>query len=93
MSEMWNDIEEFHQEFCLPQADEPAVELNEHPDIMDFRVRFLDEELAEFKDALKEGDRVKAFDALMDLTYVAMGTAYIMNSQKKSSAAMASQLW
>lgn len=75
-SSMWNDIQRFHQTFNIPQLLVPSVTNDE---MMEFRKKFLDEELQEFKDAVDRGDRVKAFDALIDLVYVAMGTAYICN--------------
>ena len=46
---------------------------------MTFRIKFLKEELEEFNDAYERGDLVHAFDGLMDLVYVALGTAYMMN--------------
>lgn len=44
-------------------------------DIARFRVGFLAEELLEYVVALDAGDLVKAFDALLDLVYVACGNA------------------
>lgn len=43
-----------------------------------YRMKFMLEELNEFKDAYVDGDRVKMFDALIDLVYVATGTALFM---------------
>lgn len=72
---MWDDIVAFHNKFKLPQSELPSVAL---PDgLMEFRVKFLREELNEFVEAVDSNDTVKAFDALLDLVYVAMGTAYI----------------
>lgn len=76
MSKMWEDIKDFHKMFSLPQNELPSV-LNK--ELYDFRYRFMYEELGEFEDAHDRGDVVKAFDALLDLVYVAMGTAYMMN--------------
>lgn len=44
---------------------------------MAFRIKFLEEELQEFKDAYAEGDHAGMFDALLDLVYVAHGTAHL----------------
>lgn len=71
---MISNVYEFHQRFDLPlgthdQLDEAAQE---------YRLKFLHEELQELEEALNEGDRVKAFDALLDLCYVAYGTALYM---------------
>jgi predicted HAD superfamily Cof-like phosphohydrolase len=67
-------VYEFNQKFNLPlglgnQLDEAAQE---------YRLKFLHEELQELEEALEEGDQVKAFDALLDLCYVAYGTALFM---------------
>lgn len=74
---MWDDIVRFHDTFGIPQAEIPDV--MHDPEIMVFRLKFLHEELHEFETAVAEGNRVDAFDALLDLVYVAMGTAYICN--------------
>lgn len=72
---MWSDIVTFHNKFEIPQAKTPTLNVAEG--LMDFRVKFMKEELDEFVEALLVNDRVQAFDALLDLVYVAMGTAYI----------------
>ena len=76
MSEMWDDIRSFHKKFKLPQCNVPSLLEKE---MYEFRLRFMQEELEEFGEAVKNNDRMKAFDALLDLVYVAMGTAYMMN--------------
>lgn len=76
MSKMWEDIEAFHQQFMLPQQEVPSLLPKE---LYEFRLKFMHEELKEFEDACYLKDTVKAFDALLDLVYVAMGTAYMMN--------------
>lgn len=76
MSEMWDDISAFHRQFLLPQQEVPSLLEGE---LLEFRFKFMHEELAEFEDACEQKDLVKAFDALLDLVYVAMGTAYMMN--------------
>ena len=45
---------------------------------LDERIGFLQEELDEFKRAAEAQDMPKMFDALLDLVYVAMGTAVHM---------------
>lgn len=69
-----SDIRDFHEKFELPPADEPKL-LDQ--DLQDFRIRFMQEELDEYREAVAEGNTEKAFDALIDLVYVAVGTAYI----------------
>lgn len=71
---MISNVYEFNQKFGLPlgthdQLDEAAQE---------YRLKFLHEELEELEEALNDGDAVKAFDALLDLCYVAYGTALFM---------------
>lgn len=46
--------------------------------LMGFREKFLAEELDEFREGLEEHDMAKVADALVDLVYVAMGTAYLL---------------
>lgn len=71
----FQDVQAFHEKFAVPQAPQPAW-----LDVAatDFRAKFLQEELNEFGEAYADGDMVKAFDALMDLAYVAFGTAAMM---------------
>ena len=71
---MISNVYEFNQKFGLPlgthdQLDEAAQE---------YRLKFLHEELQELEEALETKDPVKAFDALLDLCYVAYGTALFM---------------
>lgn len=47
-------------------------------DAQEFRSNFLKEELEEFDEAYARGDLVKASDAIIDLTVVALGTAVMM---------------
>jgi predicted HAD superfamily Cof-like phosphohydrolase len=65
-------VRDFHQRFAVPVARVP-VRLDGAD--AEFRVKFLREELAEYERALADGDLVKQFDALIDLVYVAYGTA------------------
>jgi len=75
MDKMWDDIVAFHNKFKVPQSVAPSIELEEG--LLDFRLGFMREELNEFVEAVELNDHVKAFDALIDLVYVAMGTAYV----------------
>lgn len=47
-------------------------------ELVKFRTKFLHEELKEFEDAVAERDHAKIFDALIDLVYVAHGTAHLL---------------
>lgn len=73
---MIGNVQEFHEKFGLPQGD--ADQLTGNFAALEFRVKFMKEELVEFIEAMGEEDRVKAFDALLDLAYVVYGTALFM---------------
>src|SRR5581483_5515540 len=67
----FDDVASFHSKFGVPMAQAPSfldAEANE------FRQKFMQEELDEYREAYENGDMLKAADALVDLVYVAMGT-------------------
>lgn len=70
------DVQEFNAKFGLPLGDEDI--LSSDIEATEYRRKFLQEELNEFTDAMAAGDRVEAFDALLDLVYVAYGTALFL---------------
>lgn len=67
-------VQEFHEKFDLPLGDEDKL----NDAAYDFRLRFMQEELAEFAQAYEADDKVGQFDALLDLAYVVFGTALFM---------------
>ncbi len=69
------DVKEFHRKFGLDYVGPPRLL---DGDLIRFRLRFLEEELSEFRSAMNDGDLVRAFDALLDLVYVCHGTAHVM---------------
>lgn len=69
-------VYEFNRKMGLPLGDKDLL-MGDGEGIT-FRLNFLDEELCELFDAIQAGDRVKAFAALLDLVYVAQGTALYM---------------
>lgn len=74
----FNDVGDFNRRFGLPAFPEHDVpHLLDH-ETQEYRVAFLREELKEFTDAWATGDLPGAFDALLDLVYVAEGTAHFM---------------
>ena len=78
MTSNFADVGDFHRKFGLPTTGNPASP-REMPDgLLRFRTMFLEEELDEFKRASEQGDAVEQFDALLDLVYVAMGTAHLL---------------
>lgn len=77
IDDMFNDVGEFHRKFGLYTADEQAPWFLSD-DLHAFRLKFLQEELTEFQEAVESLDYPKAADALVDLVYVALGTAHLM---------------
>lgn len=73
---MIGNVAEFHEKFSLPLGQQDVLTDDQHA--QEFRTGFLQEELDELKEALATGNRVKAFDALLDLVYVAYGTALFL---------------
>lgn len=71
-NQMVFDLRAFHAKFGHNRPNVPT-ELSK--ELSDFRIKFLQEELDEYKTAVANGDLAKQFDALLDLVYVAIGTA------------------
>jgi predicted HAD superfamily Cof-like phosphohydrolase len=80
----FQDVQDFHDKFGIPRASQPTLLVGE---ALAFRIKFLEEEIREFKEAHEalEAGRITpdvalelAADALIDETYVAMGTADMM---------------
>lgn len=61
----------------LRRLDEVVKLLQTPENLQVFRTRFMIEELTEYVDAVARGSAADAFDALIDLVYVALGTAYL----------------
>ncbi len=72
--QMMQDIEAFHHKFGLVYEGQVRTLPK---DLLEFRIKFMQEELDEYKEAAEAGDKEKQFDALIDLCYVALGTAYL----------------
>lgn len=66
------DVYALHHKFSFPRAVAPRLLSIED---MAGRFRFMLEELNEFMEAVEQQDLAEAFDALIDLVYVAKGTA------------------
>jgi predicted HAD superfamily Cof-like phosphohydrolase len=73
------DVGAFHERFGLRHLNGQdrggPVEIDE--ELMEFRIGFLKEELDEFIEASETMDHAGMADALIDLVYVAMGTAHM----------------
>lgn len=76
MSELlYEDVLAFHRKFDLPTPETPQL-LDSRT--FAYRADFLIEEVAEFAAAHNAGDLSGAADALVDIAYVALGTAIMM---------------
>lgn len=71
-NQMVFDLRAFHSKFGHSRPIVPSFLSKE---AYDFRIRFLQEELDEYKHAVETGSLEHQFDALLDLVYVAIGTA------------------
>ncbi len=72
--EMCRNIAAFHEKFGLPYDGGPR---SLDPEMQVFRIRTMHEELHEYETAVRDGDLAQQFDALIDLTYFVLGTAYL----------------
>lgn len=81
---LYEMVAEFNDHFGVPRAHvlaNPSLSIEECDhrlpyDFQTLKLRHLKEELDEYKDAVEAGDMEKAFDALIDLVYVALGAAH-----------------
>jgi predicted HAD superfamily Cof-like phosphohydrolase len=74
MTNFVQDIIDFHKKFGL-NYDGPPREL---PDLLsEFRMKFMQEELDEYCEGEDMHDKEKMLDSLVDLLYVAFGTAHL----------------
>lgn len=80
----FDDVGDFHRRFDLPAvpkgggAAEPSFPPLMDEELYQFRLKFLRQELREFKDGWEAGDLAEVADALVDLVYVALGTAHLL---------------
>lgn len=65
-------VQKFHDKYDLHRPEKPEM-LDE--ETYEFRVKFMEEELEEYREAYERGDLEGCFDALVDLKYVVDGTA------------------
>ena len=74
-----NEVEEFNSTFGKPNNYEPTIP--ERKEWM-FVYDFIQEELAEYKEACENGDIVEVLDALCDITYVSLGNGAMLHGLK-----------
>lgn len=81
---LFDDVRDFNFKFGLPHDRDGREPQMLEPSVEDFRVKFMQEELDEFVLACERhllghsGALAEAADALVDLVYVALGTAHMM---------------
>lgn len=79
MRSNFDDVGDFHEKFNLDNVTYHGASPRDlDPDVLAFRIEFLREELKEFEDACAAGSEAGKFDALLDLVYVALGTAQLL---------------
>lgn len=84
----FSDVGDFHEKFGLPVVREQGPQslgfgpgptgAENNEELMQFRIKFMEEELLEFIKGFEEGDIAQMADALADLQYVVLGTAHIL---------------
>lgn len=72
LSYYFKDVQRFHNKFGLIT---PPAFTNLAPDLLEFRVKFLNEEFQEYVDSCTKNDLAIAIDSLIDLVYITCGTA------------------
>ena len=75
---MLKDIEKFHEKFGF----EKRQGIQNNKDLVDFRIKFLEEELNEFKEAIKEKNDAKALLTLLLEQRIYSITLSIMRGKK-----------
>lgn len=68
-------VADFHRAMDAPAPERPAALL---PQRTELRIRLIDEEEKEFREAARRGDWYEMIDALVDLLYVTYGSAVEM---------------
>src|SRR5690606_16268811 len=80
MNTFFDDVGDFHRKFNIPAFDPGRPCEFPSNEILEYRVKFLKEELKEFETALDSRRLADAIDALVDLAYVAFVTAHYFNA-------------
>jgi predicted HAD superfamily Cof-like phosphohydrolase len=70
-------IDVFHKKFGFEKNEK--VGIPDDNELVNFRTSFLMEELAEYTNAITKKDAAGALDALVDIVYIALGTAWLFN--------------
>ena len=76
-TDLIDDIDRFHKKFGFEKNTKVGIPNN--PELINFRTSFLMEELSEYTNAIVKKDSAAALDALVDIVYIALGTAWLFN--------------
>lgn len=75
----FHDVGDFHRKFDLDSVTWRKAGPREwDQDLIEYRVKFLREELTEFETGCETRDHAQMADALIDLAYVVFGTAHLL---------------
>ena len=77
MTDLLKDIDNFHKKYGFEKNEKIDIPINN--ELINFRTAFLMEELAEYTNAITKKDAAGALDALVDIVYIALGTAWLFN--------------
>jgi predicted HAD superfamily Cof-like phosphohydrolase len=69
----FNKVKEFHKKFELSIRESPYKELFDDKQLLNLRMKLIEEEYQELKEAVANKDAVEVFDAILDLHYVLSG--------------------
>jgi len=71
MNHLISSLLEFNKAFDIPKLDTPDIG---EDDLIELRIKLLQEEVAEYAEAARTGDLVEVLDALADIGYILAGT-------------------
>ena len=76
-TDILKDIDNFHKKYGFEKNEK--IDIPDNNELINFRTAFLMEELAEYTNAITKKDAAGALDALVDIVYIALGTAWLFN--------------
>jgi len=76
-TDILKDIDNFHKKYGFEKNEK--IDIPNNSELINFRTAFLMEELAEYTNAITKKDAAGALDALVDIVYIALGTAWLFN--------------
>ena len=77
MTDILKYIDNFHKKYGFEKNEK--IDIPNNSELINFRTAFLMEELAEYTNAITKKDAAGALDALVDIVYIALGTAWLFN--------------